>query len=47
VEGSVFAEAIAGFETAVGRQWVYTSEEDVELYKDAYSPFWGSRRSGW
>jgi len=41
VEGSVFAEAIAGFETAVGRQWVYTSEEDVELYKDAYSPFWG------
>src|SRR5216683_1807779 len=41
VEGSVFAEAIAGFETAAGRQWVYTSEEDVELYKDAYSPFWG------
>src|SRR5882757_2601060 len=41
VEGSVFAEAIAGFETAVGRQWVYTSEEDVDLYKDAYSPFWG------
>src|SRR5258708_38228520 len=41
VEGSVFAEAIGGFETAVGRQWVYTSEEDGDLYKDAYSPFWG------
>jgi 4-cresol dehydrogenase (hydroxylating) len=25
---------------AIGTQWVYTSEEDVLLYRDAYSPLW-------
>ena len=25
----------------VGRQWVFSSEEDVALYRDAYSPLWG------
>jgi hypothetical protein len=36
-----FAEALRQFEAAIGKQWVFTSEEDVGLYKDAYSPFWG------
>ena len=36
-----FAAAIAGFEAAVGKQWVFTSQEDTDLYRDAYSPFWG------
>ena len=36
-----FAAAIAGFEAAVGKQWVFTSKEDTDLYRDAYSPFWG------
>jgi (+)-pinoresinol hydroxylase len=36
-----FADAIKQFEEAVGKQWVFTSDEDVALYRDAYSPFWG------
>jgi hypothetical protein len=36
-----FAEAIRQFEEAVGKEWVFTSDEDVALYRDAYSPFWG------
>jgi (+)-pinoresinol hydroxylase len=36
-----FAAAIKEFEEAVGRDWVFTSDEDVALYRDAYSPFLG------
>ena len=36
-----FADVIAQFQVAVGREWVFTSDEDVALYRDAYSPFWG------
>ena len=36
-----FSEAIAQFEEAIGKEWVFTSDEDVALYRDAYSPFWG------
>ncbi|MEP7243677.1 MAG: FAD-dependent oxidoreductase, partial [Gammaproteobacteria bacterium] len=35
-----FAEALRQFEAAIGKQWVFTSEEDVGLYRDAYSPVW-------
>lgn len=35
-----FARAIDRFESVVGAQWVFTSDEDVALYRDAYSPFW-------
>ncbi len=35
-----FADAIAQFAEAVGKEWVFTSDEDVGLYRDAYSPFW-------
>jgi FAD/FMN-containing dehydrogenase len=35
-----FAEAIKQFEAAVGKDWVFTSDEDVDLYRDAYSPLW-------
>jgi 4-cresol dehydrogenase (hydroxylating) len=41
VKQSDFAQAVSQFETAVGKQYVYTSDEDVDLYRDAYSPFWG------
>jgi (+)-pinoresinol hydroxylase len=34
-----FAAAIAEFENTVGRQWVFTSDADLDLYRDAYSPF--------
>lgn len=34
-------QALAQFVEAVGSEWVFTSDEDVALYKDAYSPFYG------
>jgi len=36
-----FAEAIRQFEASVGKDWVFTSDEDVSGYRDAYSPFLG------
>ena len=36
-----FAQAIGQFQAAVGKDWVFTSDDDLDLYKDAYSPFWG------
>jgi (+)-pinoresinol hydroxylase len=36
-----FADALKQFEAAVGKEWVFTSDEDVALYRDAYSPFLG------
>ncbi|MGA8765726.1 MAG: FAD-binding oxidoreductase [Candidatus Acidiferrales bacterium] len=41
VSASDFAEAIKQFEEAVGKEWVFTSDEDVAMYRDAYSPFMG------
>ena len=39
VSAGDFASAIAEFERAVGKSWVFTSDEDVDLYRDAFSPF--------
>jgi (+)-pinoresinol hydroxylase len=41
VSSKDFADAINQFEEAVGKDWVFTSDEDVALYRDAYSPFMG------
>lgn len=41
VTASNWAEALRQFEAVVGKSWVFTSDEDVALYKDPYSPFWG------
>jgi len=41
VSPSDFSEAIQQFENVVGKEWVFTEDEDVALYRDAYSPFWG------
>ena len=41
VSQSDFAEALRRFEAVVGRDWLFTSEADLDLYRDAYSPFWG------
>ena len=38
-----FAKALEEFANAVGQEWVYTSDEDVKLYRDAYSPFYGEK----
>ena len=41
VKEADFAAALREFASAIGKQWVFTSDEDVDLYRDAYSPFWG------
>ena len=33
--------ALQDFEGVVGKEWVFSSDADVDLYRDAYSPFWG------
>ncbi|HXX71754.1 MAG TPA: FAD-binding oxidoreductase [Candidatus Acidoferrum sp.] len=35
-----FADALKQWEQAVGRDWVFSSDEDVDTYRDSYSPFW-------
>src|ERR1700685_2459394 len=41
VSSKDFSDALKQFEETVGKEWVFTSDEDVALYRDAYSPFWG------
>lgn len=41
VSPSAFNAALSAWRQAVGPEWVFTSEEDVALYRDAYSIFWG------
>jgi hypothetical protein len=36
-----FAAALRELERAVGAEWVFTKDEDVSLYRDAYSPVQG------
>ena len=36
-----FSDALGEFAAAVGKEWVFTSDEDLALYRDAYSPMWG------
>jgi (+)-pinoresinol hydroxylase len=35
-----FSDALKQFEEAVGKEWVFSSDEDTDLYRDSYSPFW-------
>ncbi|MDG2091390.1 MAG: FAD-binding oxidoreductase [Gammaproteobacteria bacterium] len=36
-----FNRALAEFESVVGTDWVFSSDADVALYRDSYSPLWG------
>jgi len=36
-----FSDAIRQFEEVVGLDWVFTSDEDLDLYRDSYSPYQG------
>ena len=36
-----FASAVRRFEQIVGKEWVFTSDDDLNLYRDAYSPLFG------
>jgi 4-cresol dehydrogenase (hydroxylating) len=39
ISENVFWKALGKFRQAVGEGWVFTSQEDVDLYRDSYSPF--------
>jgi (+)-pinoresinol hydroxylase len=41
VSAADFQAALGEFKSVVGAQWVFTSEEDVGLYRDSYSIVWG------
>lgn len=41
VSESDFAQALERFKAVTGDEWVFTSDEDLALYRDAYSPLWG------
>jgi (+)-pinoresinol hydroxylase len=43
VSKTAFDAAIKKFQAAVGQPNVYTSDEDVGLYRDAYTPAWGTK----
>jgi (+)-pinoresinol hydroxylase len=35
-----FNRALTAWRSTVGTEWVFTSAEDVAMYRDAYSPYW-------
>src|SRR6202167_5162294 len=41
IDQDTFAKATQEFANTVGHEWVFTSEEDVALYDDSYTPFVG------
>ena len=40
VSSQDFSSALSQFTNAVGKEWVFTSDDDVNTYRDSYSPFW-------
>lgn len=38
-----FAAALREFEQIVGKEWVFSSDEDLGTYRDAYSPYWDEK----
>jgi 4-cresol dehydrogenase (hydroxylating) len=40
VSASDFAETLRMFEAAVGKDWVFSSDEDLRPYRDFFSPAW-------
>jgi 4-cresol dehydrogenase (hydroxylating) len=36
-----FAAAVRALQQVVGSDWVFTADEDIDLYRDAYSPLYG------
>ena len=43
VNQGTFAAALQKFADAIGKQWVFTSDEDVDLYRDSYSVYKGEK----
>jgi FAD/FMN-containing dehydrogenase len=42
VSASDFAAAVEMFKAAVGANWVFTNDEDLNPYRDAFSTVWGT-----
>ena len=42
ISATDFSAALREFAAAVGRDWVFSEDVDVDLYRDAYSPLWGT-----
>jgi (+)-pinoresinol hydroxylase len=40
VSAADFSKALEKFAAAVGKEYVFTSDEDTDLYRDAFSPYW-------
>jgi len=40
VSAADFSGALEQFAGIVGKEWVFTSDEDVDLYRDSFSPYW-------
>ena len=47
VTPSTFAAALAQFTQVVGKEWVFSSDQDLALYRDAYSPFLNEPEERW
>ena len=43
VKAKDFTKALKEFAGVIGNEWVFSSDEDMDLYRDAYSPFWGEQ----
>jgi (+)-pinoresinol hydroxylase len=41
VRQTEFTAALKAFANVVGEEWLFTSDEDLELYRDSYSIMWG------
>lgn len=42
ISPTIFANALQEFAAVVGEEWVFTTDEDLDLYRDAYSPLRGA-----
>ena len=40
VSSSDFSRALNEFTAAIGKEWVFSTDEDMALYRDPYSPTW-------
>ncbi|QGY79271.1 FAD-binding oxidoreductase [Sphingorhabdus lacus] len=43
ISSAAFKSALEKFGDAIGSQWVFSTDEDVILYRDAYSPLWDDK----
>jgi len=43
LDDKAFQRALTRFKSVTGDAWVFTSAEDLALYKDAYSPLWNEQ----